>query len=60
MALACEPNLLIMDEPTTGLDVTTEATILELVSDLKQRINAGILYVTHNLGVIAAVATGSQ
>ena len=56
MALACEPDLLIMDEPTTGLDVTTEATILELVSDLKQRINAGILYVTHNLGVIAAVA----
>ena len=56
MALACEPDLLIMDEPTTGLDVTTEATILELVVNLKQRINAGILYVTHNLGVIAAVA----
>ena len=56
MALACEPDLLIMDEPTTGLDVTTEKTILELVADLKQRINAGILYVTHNLGVIAAVA----
>jgi peptide/nickel transport system ATP-binding protein len=56
MALACEPDLLIMDEPTTGLDVTTEATILELVVDLKQRLNAGILYVTHNLGVIAAVA----
>ena len=56
MALACEPDLLIMDEPTTGLDVTSESTILELVADLKQRINAGILYVTHNLGVIAAVA----
>ena len=56
MALACDPDLLIMDEPTTGLDVTTEATILELVRDLKDRINAGILYVTHNLGVIAAVA----
>ena len=56
MALACEPDLLIMDEPTTGLDVTTEATILDLVVDLKQRINAGILYVTHNLGVIATVA----
>ena len=56
MGLACEPDLLIMDEPTTGLDVTTEATILELVVDLKTRINAGILYVTHNLGVIAAVA----
>ena len=56
MALACEPDLLIMDEPTTGLDVTTEATILDLVVDLKQRIKAGILYVTHNLGVIATVA----
>ena len=56
MALACDPDLLIMDEPTTGLDVTTEATILELVVDLKHRINAGILYVSHNLGVIATVA----
>ena len=56
MALACEPDLLIMDEPTTGLDVTTEATILELVQNLKRQINAGILYVSHNLGVIAAVA----
>ncbi|MCZ6615276.1 MAG: ABC transporter ATP-binding protein, partial [Chloroflexi bacterium] len=56
MALACEPDLLIMDEPTTGLDVTTEATILDLVVDLKQRVNAGILYVSHNLAVIARVA----
>ncbi|MFC1897524.1 dipeptide ABC transporter ATP-binding protein [Chloroflexota bacterium] len=56
MALACEPDLLIMDEPTTGLDVTTEATILDLVVDLKKRVRAGILYVTHNLGVIARVA----
>ena len=56
MALACEPDLLIMDEPTTGLDVTTEATILDLVVDLKQRVNAGILYVSHNLGVVARVA----
>ena len=56
MALACDPDLLIMDEPTTGLDVTTEATILDLVVDLKQRVNAGILYVSHNLGVIARVA----
>lgn len=56
MALACEPDLLIMDEPTTGLDVTTEATILDLVVDLKTRLNAGILYVSHNLGVIARVA----
>ena len=56
MALACEPDLLIMDEPTTGLDVTTEATILDLVVNLKTRLNAGILYVSHNLGVIARVA----
>jgi peptide/nickel transport system ATP-binding protein len=56
MALACDPDLLIMDEPTTGLDVTTEATILDLVVDLKNRVNAGILYVSHNLGVIARVA----
>ncbi|MCH8186404.1 MAG: ABC transporter ATP-binding protein [Chloroflexi bacterium] len=56
MALACDPDLLIMDEPTTGLDVTTEATILDLVVDLKQRVNAGILFVSHNLGVIARVA----
>ena len=56
MALACDPDLLIMDEPTTGLDVTTEATILDLVASLKERVNAGILYVSHNLGVIARVA----
>ena len=56
MALACDPDLLIMDEPTTGLDVTTEATILDLEASLKERVNAGILYVTHNLGVIARVA----
>ena len=56
MALACEPDLLIMDEPTTGLDVTTEATILDLIVELKERVNAGILFVSHNLGVIARVA----
>lgn len=56
MGLACDPDLLIMDEPTTGLDVTTEATILDLVSELKDRVNAGILFVSHNLGVIARVA----
>ncbi len=56
MALACEPDLLIMDEPTTALDVTTEATILDLMVDLKQRVNAGILFVSHNLGTVARVA----
>ena len=56
IALACEPDLLIMDEPTTSLDVTTEATILDLMVDLKQRVNAGILFVSHNLGTVARVA----
>ena len=56
MALTCDPHLLIMDEPTTGLDVTTEATILDLVVSLKDRVNAGILFVSHNLGVIARIA----
>ena len=56
MALACDPDLLIMDEPTTSLDVTMEATILDLMVDLKQRINTGILYVSHNLGAVARVA----
>ena len=56
IALACDPDLLVMDEPTTGLDVTTEANILDLVVDLKHRVNAAILYVSHNLGVVARVA----
>ncbi|MBI4312171.1 MAG: ABC transporter ATP-binding protein [Chloroflexi bacterium] len=56
MALACDPDLLILDEPTTGLDVTTEATVLDLIRDLKARVNAGIILVTHNLGVVAQVA----
>ncbi|MCC6791660.1 MAG: ABC transporter ATP-binding protein, partial [Thermomicrobiales bacterium] len=56
MALACDPDLLIMDEPTTGLDVTTEAHILDLVRALKSRVNAAIIYISHNLGVIARVS----
>ena len=56
MALACDPDLLIMDEPTTSLDVTMEATILDLMVDLKQRANTGILFVSHNLGAVARVA----
>lgn len=55
MALACDPDLLIMDEPTTGLDVTTEARILDLVNELKSRVDAAIIYISHNLGVIARV-----
>ncbi len=56
MAMACDPALLIMDEPTTGLDVTTEATILDLIAELKEKTSAAIMYITHNLGVIARVA----
>ena len=55
MGLACNPSLLILDEPTTGLDVTTEATILDLVAELKHEIHSAIIYVSHNLGVIARV-----
>lgn len=53
MAFACNPELLIMDEPTTGLDVTTEAHILDLVAKLKESHGSAILYITHNLGVVA-------
>jgi peptide/nickel transport system ATP-binding protein len=55
MALAGDPDLLVMDEPTTGLDVTTEARILDLVAELKGRVSASILYISHSLGVIARV-----
>lgn len=55
MALAAEPDLLIMDEPTTALDVTTEATILDLIQELKEKFNTAILYITHNLGVVARI-----
>ncbi len=53
MALCTEPELLILDEPTTNLDVTTQAVILELLRELIRGKDAGVLYVTHNLGVIA-------
>ncbi len=56
MALAGNPRLLVMDEPTTGLDVTTQAHILELVADLKRKIGAAILYISHDLAVIAQVS----
>lgn len=55
LALACDPDLLVMDEPTTGLDVTTEARILDLVRSLRARIRAAILYISHNLAVIAGL-----
>lgn len=56
MALSCNPNLLIADEPTTALDVTTEAQILDLMRDLQREYNMAIMYITHNLGVIAEMA----
>ncbi len=56
MALSCNPNLLIADEPTTALDVTTEAQILDLMRDLQREFGMAIMYITHNLGVIAEMA----
>jgi oligopeptide/dipeptide ABC transporter ATP-binding protein len=56
MALSCNPNLLIADEPTTALDVTTEARILDLMRDLQQDYDMAIMFITHNLGVIAEMA----
>jgi peptide/nickel transport system ATP-binding protein len=56
MALACSPSLIIADEPTTALDVTIQAQILDLLRDLKDRINSSIMLITHDLGVIAEMA----
>lgn len=56
MAMLNRPSLLIMDEPTTALDVTVEATVLDLVEDLKKDFNTGILFISHNLGVVARVS----
>jgi peptide/nickel transport system ATP-binding protein len=56
MALACNPKLLIADEPTTALDVTIQAQILDLMRELKQKIDAAIVLITHDLGVVAEMA----
>jgi peptide/nickel transport system ATP-binding protein/oligopeptide transport system ATP-binding protein len=56
MALASEPKLLVADEPTTALDVTIQAQILELLHDLKQRLGMAILLITHNLGIVGDMA----
>jgi oligopeptide transport system ATP-binding protein len=55
MALACDPQLLIADEPTTALDVTIQAQILDLMRDLQKRLNSAIIMITHDLGVVAEI-----
>jgi peptide/nickel transport system ATP-binding protein len=57
MALACEPSLLIADEPTTALDVTIQAQILQLIGKLRERLKMAIVLITHDLGVVAEVAS---
>ena len=56
MAISCDPSILIADEPTTALDVTVQATILELLQQLQKEKNMGMLFITHDLGVIADIA----
>ncbi|PLL12753.1 peptide ABC transporter ATP-binding protein [Tabrizicola sp. TH137] len=56
IALACDPDVLIADEPTTALDVTIQAQIIELVKDLRQKLGMAIVWITHDLGVIAGIA----
>ena len=55
MALCCDPQLIVADEPTTALDVTIQAQILDLLRDLKDKINASIMLITHDLGVVASM-----
>ena len=56
IALACGPGLLIADEPTTALDVTVEAQILELINELKDRLNSSIIMISHDLAVVSEIA----
>ncbi|MCW4465228.1 ABC transporter ATP-binding protein [Glutamicibacter sp. MNS18] len=56
MAISCDPKVIIADEPTTALDVTVQAEILDLMRELKDRLNTGILLITHNMGVVADMA----
>src|SRR5690606_23071721 len=56
MALACEPSLLIADEPTTALDVTVQAQILQIIRSLQDDMNMGVIFITHDMGVVAQIA----
>lgn len=56
MAMSCEPSLLIADEPTTALDVTVQKTILKLIKELQQQKNMGVIYITHDLGLVTEIA----
>jgi peptide/nickel transport system ATP-binding protein/oligopeptide transport system ATP-binding protein len=56
IALACDPKVLIADEPTTALDVTIQAQIIELIKELRQKLGMAIVWITHDLGVIAGIA----
>ena len=56
IALACSPKVIIADEPTTALDVTIQAQIIEIVKDLRERLGTAVIWITHDLGVIAGLA----
>ncbi len=56
MAMSCDPSILIADEPTTALDVTIQAQILEVMNDLKKKMDTAIIFITHNMGVVARMA----
>jgi peptide/nickel transport system ATP-binding protein/oligopeptide transport system ATP-binding protein len=60
MAIACEPKLLIADEPTTALDVTVQGQILDLVGDLKRKLGMTMIWITHDMGVVASLADTAQ
>src|SRR3546814_18165525 len=60
MALACDPKLLIADGPTTALDVTIQAQIIDIVRDLKSRLGMSVIWITHDLGVVAGIADTPQ
>ncbi|MBB1214151.1 ATP-binding cassette domain-containing protein, partial [Klebsiella pneumoniae] len=56
MALACKPRVLLADEPTTALDVTIQAQILQLIRQLQEEMDMGVIFITHDMGVVAEIA----